>query len=279
MQKELPLQQEQEQTIDAPLARAHKLLSDFQESDRFLDAVAQADVDAQYRSSDDYLALLSATTKDYAAELESGSEISSSDLLALRVLGQAPHALRQQQLLTHHKALMSRESIRDAKTSLIEYNSTISHLLRAQPDTSLNDISNQIVHSALETVEMDPKEISTYSMMALRGIRVENAFEDVLTSYGVPVRHGTTAEELHGIDFVVNNTLHIDVKASLDQVDNKNKGSNGSAYAVSHEGKITYFPYFQDSHFENNSSQLVQSDLTSAISNYIMGDLMRMSQA
>lgn len=277
MQKEKTLKN-QEKPADAPLTRAYQLLSEFQESDHFLDSIAQAGIDASYRSNDDYLELLSVTTKDHVRELQDAGEIPADDLVALQVLGQAPHALRQEQLLTHHKNLLSRESVRDAKTSLIEYNADISRLLRAQPDISLDEISTQITRSSLETLEMGAEEIAQYTMTTLRGIRVENAFEDVLTTYGVPVRHGTVEEERRGVDFVVNNTLHIDIKASLDQVDGKNKGNNGKPYAVSNKGLVTYFPYFQDSHFEKNSSRLAQNDLTSAIPNYVMGDLMRMSQ-
>lgn len=277
MQKETSLINH-ETLAETPLDRAYQLLSDFQESEYFLDAATQAGIDTHYRSNDDYLALLSATTKDHVRQLHDAGETPADDLIALQVLGQAPHALRQEQLLVHHKDLLSRESIKDAKTSLIEYNADISRLLRAQPDTSLDEMTDQITRSSLETLEMNAEEMAQYTMTTLRGIRVENAFEDVLTTTGVPVRHGTVEEERRGIDFVVNNTLRIDIKASLDQVHGKNRGDNGTPYAISRDNLITYFPYFQDSHFENNSSRLAQTELTAAIANYIMGDLMRMSQ-
>lgn len=264
------------------LELAHKVVNGITESDAFFDAAIEGDLYVNDTSNPAYLELMGAMTKDYVGKRK--DLFTPEQLVAIEAIGTAPYAMHQQKLLNQAKEGLSREEIDHAKDTLVEHNGNLSKLLRAYPDTPIETLANNITLVAAEKLQdkgaLLHRDVSTH----LRGMRMENTFEDIVSAARIPLRHGDAKEERRGIDFVVDmpgsRTLHVDIKKSLDEVAGKHGNydyQSGLTYARSRDGKFTFFPYATDSCFVDNSSRL-DSELEPQIQQQVLSALHEMSQ-
>ncbi len=266
------------------LEDARNIATQITESDVFYTLAAQGGVDIRTTSSDEYLELMSVTTRDYVENNQNNNLLSYEQAAAILVFGQAPYALRQQELLeaNSQQRFLGSKEFHDAKDYLVNYNADVSALLRAYPDEPLENIEANIVRTATEKMESSPESLQRYVNDTLRGMRAENTFYDMVEPLGIPIRHGTPQEERKGVDFVVGSgaqSIRVDIKDSLDQVAGKNGGyADKMPYAKTRDGNIVYFPYTKDIIYKNGSST-VKNEMVEPVRMQILGDLGRMLHA
>lgn len=122
----------------------------------------------------------------------------------------------------------------DLKRRTVEYNQIANTYMYDNPEQSYSSLSEAVIGSMADYVPAhDIDALTKKAANTLRGARIEAAahhlFDAMSQQFDITVRSGTVREDLRGADLVVEtqgHTIHIDIKASLDQLARDAKGYN-----------------------------------------------------
>lgn len=188
---------------------------------------------------------------------------------AVDIVASTPAYLIEQQRLTNHQ----QDNYNDrmySKRFASHFNQTLRDFAYDNPNTSVNAMTGAMLGAVVKNIPH--KAIRNLAAQQIkdvaRGAQHELVFGQILVAGGITCRQTTTEEDLRGIDYVVENsneTLNIDVKASLSQIEAK---GSGSLFAVDRNKIIMYSmtldKEFNDRFFIDESSAVNKSVLLSA---------------
>lgn len=190
-----------------------------------------------------------------ARKTGSNSELSSLEKHTTQLIGFLPNTLLQEYHLRFHKDLLSEQEIRSAKRTACTYNNLLKDFVRTYPQDA-EHLKQNLLGGILQTVGGESIDFNEFTNMSLdttlRGVKHEVGFGVILDTLGVEHRDATISEDLRGRDLVImfnGHEIGIDVKASLDQVDGKNHGSENMPYAVKHNGDVVMFSMLLEKDF------------------------------
>lgn len=175
---------------------------------------------------------------------------------SLAVAAYLPLALTHSYYLERHADQLQPGQRRAAKETASTYNSLLKHYVTAYPQQS-DALQHSLQSAVLETMGADADEFTRFTgqhlAARLRGVKHEIGFSKILDALGLPYREATLQEDLKGKDLVIayrGRDIGVDVKASLDQVDGKNRGSNGTPVALKPGGDVVIFSMLRDADFQ-----------------------------
>lgn len=196
---------------------------------------------------------------DYTEEMVTNPELSAPlerDSLAL--VANLPHALTNQYHLDHYRNSMDYRQKRQATTVMCSYNNLLKQYVTMYAPQA-EQLHEALLGATLETMGDDSADFTRHAETTLRdifkGIRHEIGFTrilDTLPAEIVSYRDATVEEDLKGKDVVLRyegREIGIDVKASLDQVDGKNHGSNGTPIAHKANGDLVMWSMLREADF------------------------------
>lgn len=237
-------------------------------SDYFIATAQERDINLADRSDTRYLHLLHDMVNEYLAENEDffmaidGGETYH----ALKLLGTAPYALKQQQALDKAEYHGNRSGAKHAKDVLIEFNGTVFKFIESNPSRSPTFIADLIERT---TTSYDPEAKGYAYNKALEivdGMKTEFAFFQSVNykkDSGYSARRGTADQDKHGIDALVTvpdvEEMLVDLKSSLGAVKDKehiHTPTYEEPYTKTKDGQYVYAPYIDDNMFEGDSFKL-----------------------
>lgn len=187
--------------------------------------------------------------------LQNNSELTPLDRDSFALVANLPLALTHSYYLDKYQHQMDRGQIRSAKEVVCTYNGLLRHFVRTYPQQS-EALKASLLNATLETMGAESTDFTTHAEQAihatLKGIKHELGFSCILNSLGVTYRDATVEEDLKGRDVVIEfngNDIGVDVKASLSEVDQKNRGSNGSPIAHKPNGDLVMFSMLLENDF------------------------------
>lgn len=193
-----------------------------------------------------------------ARKTGANSELSPLEKETTQLIGYLPNALFQGYQLKYQKNLLSDAEVRGAKRTACTYNNLLKDFVRNRPQDA-DQLKANLLDGFLLTVGGDSYDFNEFADKALddtlRGVKHEVGFGAILDTLGVAHRDATITEDLKGRDIVLTfngQEIGVDVKASLDQVDGKNHGSDGKPYAVKPNGDLVMFSMLLDKDFEGH---------------------------
>jgi hypothetical protein len=238
--------------LDAQLRSAAERVSDQMYEPEFHEALTKAGIDLDDPDPSAYWQKMAEYT---ARQTGSGSELAPLEKETTQLIGYLPNFLFQKYQLAHHDGLLSDTEVRSAKRTACTYNNLLKDFVRKYPQ-SHDHLKASLLEGVLQTIGGDSLDFSAYADKTLdetlRGVKHEVGFGAILDSLGVPYRDANISEDLKGRDLVVTFNgyeVGVDVKASLDQVDGKNRGSNGSPIAHKPNGDLVMFSMLLDKDF------------------------------
>lgn len=241
--------------IDQQLHSAAERVNDQMYDPAFLAALTHAGVSVDGSDPSAYWRVMAEYT---ARQTGANSELSPLEKETTQLIGYLPNALLQGYHLKHQKNLLSDAEVKSAKRTACTYNNLLKDFVRKHPQGA-DQLKASLLNGVLLTVGGDSYDFNEFADKALddtlRGVKHEIGFGAILDALGVPHRDATIAEDLKGRDIVITfNGLEIgvDVKASLDQIDGKNHGSDGKPYAVKPSGDLVMFSMLLDKDFEGS---------------------------
>lgn len=244
-------------TLDMALHNAADRVSDQMVDPEFMALLAKAGVDMEHTDQSAYWQKMAEYT---SRQVDSESKLSPLEKETLQLIGYLPNVLFQKSQLAYHEEhrhenILSQDEIRSAKRTACVYNNLLKDFVRKHPQ-SADHLKASLLSGVLQTVGGDSYDFTEYADKALddtiRGVKHEVGFATILEALGVPYRDATISEDLKGRDVVINFNGHeigVDVKASLDKVDAKNGGSDGSPIAHKPSGDIVMFSMLLDADF------------------------------
>ena len=137
--------------------------------------------------------------------------------------------------------------------------------MESNPDIQISKLTDALTMVNSRYTYGDPEEIHHLIESKVRGVRIERAFEDIMSSQEyISCRRGTIQEDRKGIDFVLTlpgiGDVNVDIKSSLDQVAAQNGGyGDVKAYSIDARGHLRLFPLMNDSSFENDSCRIKEA--------------------
>lgn len=190
-------------------------------------------------------------TEDY---VQSHDTLTPLEKDSFGLVANLPLALTKRYHLDRYKNSMDRTQIRQAKEVVCAYNGLLKHFVTAYPQQS-EQLHQSLLAATLETMGSDSADFTAHAETVLKdtfkGVKHEIGFAQVLDTLGVEYRESTVEEDLKGRDFIITfggKEIGIDVKASLDQVDSKNRGASGPT-AVKPNGDIVMFTLLTEKDF------------------------------
>lgn len=269
-----------QQELDQQLKNAAERVSDLMFEPGFLDLAVKAGIDINNPEPSLYWQKMAEYT---SRQTGSGSELSPLEKQTTQLIGYLPNALFQGYQLKHHRDLLTDTEVRNAKRTACTYNNLLKDFVRNHPQNA-DHLKASLLNGVLLTVGGESYDFNEFTDRALddtlRGVKHEVGFGAVLDSLGVSHRDATITEDLKGRDLIIifnGHEIGVDVKASLDQVDGKNHGSDNKPYAVKPNGDIVMFSMLLDKDFEGgftpSSSRL--SELAPQAGGYLHQALMQ----
>lgn len=234
-------------------------------SDYFVSQALEHGIDRSDTQNLEYLKLLSSITNEYLDQDENRDFFMAIDggetYHAIRMLGTAPYALKQQIALDHAKNQPNNHGTEHAKATVIAFNHTISQLVEQNPSVSMSKLASEIELTVAQYDHTDKGYAHNAIREILTGVRTEEAFRQAV-SMRYDVRHGDASEDRRGVDFVVtledNLELGIDVKSSMTGVTEKigDGAHNGQPFAKTDENKFVYYLATHEENFVHDSFKL-----------------------
>ena len=238
--------------LDQQLHNAAERVNDQMYDPAFLAALARAGVSVDGSDPGAYWRVRAEHT---ARQTGANSELSPLEKETTQLIGYLPNALLQGYQLKHQKNQLSDTEVKSAKRTACTYNNLLKDFVRKHPQNA-DQLKANLLNGVLLTVGGDSYDFNEFADKALddtlRGVKHEVGFGAILDTLGVPHRDATIAEDLKGRDIVITfggREIGVDVKASLDQVDGKNNGSDGKPYAVKPSGDLVMFSMLLDKDF------------------------------
>lgn len=194
----------------------------------------------------------------YTDKLLTDPSLSPLERDSLAVVASLPLALTHSYYLERHADQLQPAQRRAAKETASTYNSLLKHYVTTYPQES-DALQHSLQSAVLETMGADADEFTRFTGQhlgaRLRGVKHEIGFSKILDQLGLPYREASLQEDLKGKDLIITyrgRNVGVDVKASLDQVDGKNRGSNGTPVAVKPGGDIVIFSMLRDADFKGS---------------------------
>lgn len=237
-------------------------------SDYFITTAQERDIDLTDRSDTRYLHLLHDMVNEYLDQNEEffmtidGGET----YYAIKLLGTAPYALKQQRALEVAEHHGNKSNAKHSKKVLAEFNETTYRFIEQNPSRSPTKVADLIERTA---TSFDPESQGYAYNKALEivdGMKTEYAFHQAVNyrpETGYKARRGNVEEDKRGIDSIVtlpqNHELLIDLKSSLGAVEHKahiHHPTFEEPYTKMRDGQYVYAPYIEDNMFEHDSFKL-----------------------
>lgn len=244
----------EQHALDTELHNARNRIADQMHDTEFHALLVKSGVDLNdYSDKSTYWQKMAEyTSRQVGAE----SKLSQLEKETTQLIGYLPNVLIQQYQLAYHEDLLSENEVRSAKRTACVYNNLLKDFVRKYPQKS-DHLKASLLSGILQTVGSESYDFTEYADKALderlRGVKHEAGFAAILDSLGVTYRDATISEDLKGRDFVISfngREVGVDVKASLDKVDAKNGGSNGTPVAHKPGGDLVMFSMLLDSDFQ-----------------------------
>lgn len=196
--------------------------------------------------------------EQYQWDKSQDETLSGFESYAQAIAGCTPNAIMHQIALNSNHS----EQAHNHKIALSGYNTLIRDFAANYPETSVIELTSQLQKVAHVTIAGDSRRVQTEAdyllRNILRGAQHELGFRSILDASGLDYRTTSVEEDLKGGDFIVTmangKEIKIDVKASLSEIDNKNKGSNNLPYYVSNTGNLVIFSCLTDTNFGDTFS-------------------------
>lgn len=167
--------------------------------------------------------------------------------------------------MLHSRALQRRtlpkNELREHKRFLSRYNQLVRDLGESRPETSASGLIAGLTETAYGTVANSSHELRQVTganiPAVVRGAQHELGFAQIIDAVGFQREPASIEDDLAGADLFVHlpgdyGRVAIDVKSSLDQIDRKNHGNNGSPFNIESTGKITMFSCITDQDFHDS---------------------------
>lgn len=123
----------------------------------------------------------------------------------------------------------------------------IGDMVKAEPELNTKSVATALLGVARITLELPGVTIGNTLKSTIRGIQHELGFGQILGYTTCVFRPGTIAEDMHGIDYLVDG-IGVDVKASLTEIASHNK-STRQPFALKQDGNIVAYSCLKDEEF------------------------------
>lgn len=238
--------------IDAALTQASTAVAELAFEPSFQQYLADKHIQIDTADATEYWSTVANYTETYLGEHDSLSQ-TEKDSFAL--IANLPIALTNSFYLKEHGRQMNYKQRRSLKENICSYNSLLKHFVTTYPVES-NQMSRHLLSATLETIGGDSDDFTEHVEQevanVLRGVKHEIGFTKILDSLGVTYREASVDEDLKGRDVVIEfggRDIGVDIKASLSEVDVKNRGSNGTPIAHKPGGDIVMFSMLLEKDF------------------------------
>lgn len=294
LQAEVPANQKEinheYETEHNPLTYARELIRDISQSPEFLDSGYGYGYDMSDSNSLDYQYHLASITLDYVKD--NGSffleNYGPDTLAAIKMLGTAPYAFSQQNILDSaekNHTRLDRETYSHAKDTMVEFNHGVYELIESNPRLKLDEVAVALSKTVGDYANFYHAHIHKKANEILRGLRTEFGFKTVVDASGmVNIRHADTHQDRKGIDFVVSTldgetTINIDLKTSMKGVDKKSNytATDDMPFTQARDGNFVYYPYIEDTAYTKGTFALKKSAID-GLTIPIMSNLQKMVQ-
>jgi len=224
--------------------QADDFVDDLQMSDTFLLVAQRFHVEVD-EASPRYSAPEYWNTVRFVAEQEisAGNYVGDPSLLrAMHIAAAAPDFIHKQALLETED--LNQNKMERAKLDVSTFNGYLRDFVAENPDTSFDSFIELLTAVASEGISKHMVESAKESMkIALVGVRTEFGFEQKATRANLKWVRGTAAQDLKGIDYIVEG-LEVDIKSSLEGVyKNKSDSIIDKAYRIGFNRHVTLYPY------------------------------------
>ncbi|HET7320059.1 MAG TPA: hypothetical protein VFI84_00560 [Candidatus Saccharimonadales bacterium] len=175
-------------------------------------------------------------------------------LSTFELLAATPAYIFHETALTNG-SLKTANAVRQSKEMASYYNSLLRVFATEFPDSSVATSEGALL--GMTNMALESKEARQHAAWlihsSIRGAQHELAFGQILAHTGRDFSPTSLDEDLNGADYTVDGSrtgiLQIDVKASLDKIEQK--GETKLPYTVSSDGKITMYSMVKDSEFHD----------------------------
>jgi len=241
------------QTVEL-FSNADELILDLQDSPAFAKTLADYNIPFDDTTSEYWQAVR------YVAEnsINIGEYADNKPLLqAMRIAAAAPDAAFKQYFLNNAEEYkIDYPTRQDYVYDVSRFNDTIRDYIGDNLDTPFDSFSLLLAESASKGVDRSILQPVAIGMKeTLKGVRTELGLEQKAAAAGLAVRRGTTAEDMRGVDYVIDG-VQIDVKSSLHSVLAASSDATAEkAYFIKNK-KATIFPYDYVQDYEHNTFRL-----------------------
>jgi len=195
-------------------------------------------------------------------EIEKGNYVGDPSLLnAMRITASAPsfiHSLTQIESPGINKRVKER-----LKLEISSFNGYLRDFVADNLDTPIESFSELLSDVASEGIDKNMITAASESIrVSLAGVRTEVGFEQKATRANLHWERGTAAQDLKGIDYVVEG-IPVDIKSSLEGVfKNKSDSVIDKAYRIGFGGHVTLYPYDRvDTDYPDNTFRVTEDNL------------------
>ena len=241
--------------LDHALESAGRRVAELGFDAAFQARLAAERIDIESDDPDRYWGAVASHTEQLLDE----EQLSPLERDSLAVAANLPHALLNQYYLDHYQDSMDYRQKRAAKETVCGYNGLLKHYVTAYPQP-VDRLHQSLLGVTLETIGTDSADFTAHAEKTLRdvfkGIKHEIGFAQILDTFPEDVisyREASVDEDLKGKDLIVRykgREIGVDVKASLSEVDVKNRGSNGTPIARKPNGDLVMFSMLLDPDFK-----------------------------
>ncbi len=242
-----------DQSLDKALTEASSAVAELSFDPSFQEHLVSSGVSVDSDNPAEYWGAVADFTENYLNDHESLSQV-EKDSFAL--IANLPLALTNSYHLRQYGGQMSYRQRRAAKEVVCNYNDLFKHYVTSYPAQS-DQISRHLLSATLETMGADSRDFTDHAEREIndrvKGIKHEIGFTKILDTLGVDYRGTTVDEDLKGRDIIIQFMGHeigVDIKASLSEVDVKNRGSNGTPIAIKTNGDLVMFSMLLEPDFK-----------------------------
>lgn len=243
----------EQHALDKALAESSTAVAELGFDPDFQAHLVDAGISLDTEDPSEYWGAVADFTGSY---LKNHDELSPVEKDSFALIANLPLALTNSYYLKEYMGQMDRGQIRAAKEIVCSYNGLLKHFVTEYPQKS-NQLNHSLLNATLEAMGADSTDFTKHAeheiTNTLRGVKHEIGFTRILESRGVAYREATVDEDLKGRDIVIQHNgrdlFGVDVKASLSEVDVKNRGSNGTPIARKSNGDIVMFSMLLEKDF------------------------------
>lgn len=238
--------------IDKALVSASTAVSELPFNEDFQVYLSEKGVGMDTADPAAYWEAVASYTDNY---LDNHETLSQTEKDSYVLTASMPIALTNSYYLQNHGPQMNYQQRRAAKEVVCSYNDLFKHYVTTYP-VQADQMSHQLLSAVIETMGDDSRDFTDHAEKEInariKGMKHEIGFTKILDSLGVSYRSATTDEDLKGRDVIIQFNGHeigIDIKASLSEVDMKNRGSNGTPVAIKPNGDLVMFSMLLENDF------------------------------